>query len=275
MKSFTLLANLLALSNAATGSPTDGGERTPGQPLQRHGDHTKRLLVDFMTIPIEVTGDHAFIAPDFSNGDQRGPCPGLNALANHGYIRRDGVASLFDVASAINSVFGMGLDLAGILSTMGTVFVGNPLSLSPGFSIGGTDPGAQNLLGNVLGLLGTPRGLEGSHNIIESDASNTRADMYSTGDAITLDTGLFEALHDTFPSGEDVSSFDIFASHATKRFKQSVATNPDFYYGPFTGFIASNAGSFFPARLFANYSKEHPDGVMSKSTKLLMQSQIR
>ena len=42
----------------------------------------------------EVTGDHAFVPPDFSKGDQRGPCPGLNALANHNYIPHNGVASV-------------------------------------------------------------------------------------------------------------------------------------------------------------------------------------
>jgi len=38
-----------------------------------------------------VTGEHEFQPPNFKNGDQRGPCPGLNALANHGYIPRNGV----------------------------------------------------------------------------------------------------------------------------------------------------------------------------------------
>lgn len=71
----------------------------------------KRLLFDPMTTPIDgrlnirklqqshsdlytVTGDHSFIAPNFARGDQRGPCPGLNALANHGYIGRNGVTSV-------------------------------------------------------------------------------------------------------------------------------------------------------------------------------------
>jgi hypothetical protein len=48
----------------------------------------------------------------------------------------------------------MGLDLAGALAIMGTVFVGNPLSLTPGFSIGGATGSVENLLGNVFGLLG-------------------------------------------------------------------------------------------------------------------------
>lgn len=50
--------------------------------------------------PIDITGRHKFQAP--SGSDQRGPCPGLNALANHGYISRDGVTSFVEVVTAIN-----------------------------------------------------------------------------------------------------------------------------------------------------------------------------
>ena len=48
----------------------------------------------------------------------------------------------------------MGLDLGRVLAIMGTVFVGNPLSLNPGFSIGGPTGSVENLLGNVFGLVG-------------------------------------------------------------------------------------------------------------------------
>ena len=48
----------------------------------------------------------------------------------------------------------MGLDLAAALAVMGTVFVGDPLSLDPGFSIGGETAAVENILGNALGLLG-------------------------------------------------------------------------------------------------------------------------
>lgn len=222
-----------------------------------------RDILGLSTRPIEVTGDHAFIPPNFEAGHQRGPCPGLNALANHGYISRDGVTSLVEVTSAISSVYGMGLDIALILSTMGTVFVGNPISLSPGFSIGSSDPGAQNLLNNVVGLLGTPRGLNGSHNIIESDGSGTRSDLYVTGDASTMDLEKFRALYDEF-SGPEIDTFDIFKKSAARRFNESLMTNPNFYYGPWTGFIARNAGFLFSSRLFSNYSTENAQGVMSK-----------
>lgn len=35
---------------------------------------------------ISTSGVNAFVPPNFKAGDQRGPCPGLNALANHGYL---------------------------------------------------------------------------------------------------------------------------------------------------------------------------------------------
>ncbi|KAF4474699.1 oxidase [Fusarium agapanthi] len=206
--------------------------------------HDKRLALGLASKPIKVTGEHKFIPPNFEKGDQRGPCPGLNALANHGYISRKGVTSLVEVAGAINQVYGMGVDLATILATMGTVFVVNPLSLSPGFSIGNTASGSQNILGNLYGLLGTPRGLNGSHNIIDGDSSNTRDDLYVTGDASTMDMKLFQSLYDS-ASKDCTYGFDALAKRAKLRFHETVATNPNFYYGPFTGMIARNAGYFF------------------------------
>ncbi|KAK0109542.1 hypothetical protein ONS95_002228 [Cadophora gregata] len=31
---------------------------------------------------VSTTGEHAFVAPNLAAGDQRGPCPGLNAMGN-------------------------------------------------------------------------------------------------------------------------------------------------------------------------------------------------
>jgi hypothetical protein len=47
----------------------------------------------------------------------------------------------------------MGVDVAGVLSILATIVVGNPLSLDPGFSIGGKSSKVDGLLGNLLGLL--------------------------------------------------------------------------------------------------------------------------
>lgn len=114
----------------------------------------KRLLFDPLTTPIDVTGDHEFQAPDLDGGDMRGPCPGLNALANHNYIPRDGVVGFLDLIDAGNTIYGMGIELITVLAIMGTAGVGDPLSLNPGFSIGGESSKVSNILGNLGGLLG-------------------------------------------------------------------------------------------------------------------------
>lgn len=44
---------------------------------------------DAATQRISTTGANAFVPP--GPGDIRGPCPGLNALANHNYIPHNGV----------------------------------------------------------------------------------------------------------------------------------------------------------------------------------------
>ena len=53
---------------------------------------------------IDVTGEHAWVAP--GPNDLRGPCPGLNALANHGYFPHNGVVPVAVGASATGQVYG-------------------------------------------------------------------------------------------------------------------------------------------------------------------------
>ena len=48
----------------------------------------------------------------------------------------------------------MGIDLGTFLSVFATTMVGNLLSLDPGFSLGGQTPAVEDILGNVLGLIG-------------------------------------------------------------------------------------------------------------------------
>jgi Peroxidase, family 2 len=57
---------------------------------------------------VSNTGTHAFVAPNFAKGDLRGPCPGLNAMANHGYLPHNGWASIEQFVEGTFTVFGMG-----------------------------------------------------------------------------------------------------------------------------------------------------------------------
>lgn len=212
---------------------------------------------------VDVTGEHAFQAP--SSTAQRGPCPGLNALANHGYISRDGIVSLVEVVPALTQVYNMGIDLALVLGVLGVVWTGNPISLDPSFSIGGNSTAVENLLDNLGGILGTPQGIDYSHNLIESDSSPTRNDLYQTGDAWTMNFTRFQEWYDMVPAGGHFT-LDVMAEFAARRYNESVATNPNFYYGPFTGMIARNAGFLFITRLFANHADGSADGVLGTSS---------
>lgn len=82
----------------------------------------------------------------------------------------------FCIVTDANAVYSMGLDLGGFLAVYGTVFDGNSLSLTPGYSIGGPSS-SESILGGT-DLLSIPTGLSGSHNNYEADTSPTRGDLY-------------------------------------------------------------------------------------------------
>ncbi len=150
------------------------------------------------------------------------------------------------------------------LTNAGTVWTGDPLSLTPGFSIDGVSPKVQNLLGNLLGLLGEPQGIGRSHNFIEADASLTRDDLYLTGDASTMNMDKFLKLYNRPGNGTDIISTDDVLQQAVDALNECIATNPYCWYGPYTGMIARNAGAAFALRLLSNHSAENPEGVLSK-----------
>lgn len=112
---------------------------------------------------------------------------------------------------------------------------------------------------------GTPRGLDGSHNWIEGDASGTRDDLYVTGDASTMNMTLFKMMYNSVEG--DIITLDDIAKRAAERFDEAVAINPNFYYGPYTGLVARNAGYIFSGRLLSNHSHENPIGVKLSKLK--------
>lgn len=104
-------------------------------------------------IDISEGSGHEYVAP--GPNDLRGPCPGLNAFANHGFIPHNGYATIQQFIDATETVVGMGPLLAGFLSILGAVIDGD----GGAWSIGGT-PGPG--IGGPLAHLGN--GISGSHN---------------------------------------------------------------------------------------------------------------
>lgn len=77
---------------------------TKSCPFGHTVDHkqTKRAVgFDPVAQRVSTTGRHAFVPPNFAAGDKRGPCPGLNALANHGYLPHNGIAPATTIIKAV------------------------------------------------------------------------------------------------------------------------------------------------------------------------------
>lgn len=71
--------------------------------------------------------------------------------------------------------------------------------------------------------------------------------------------GLFEDTPDT--------GLTLAHMHAQRNFTHalSIATNPNFFYGPFSGLITSNAGHAFVPAMFSNYTADRPGGHLSRA----------
>ncbi|KAK5940554.1 hypothetical protein PMZ80_006970 [Knufia obscura] len=202
---------------------------------------------------IDVSGDHAFLPP--GHGDLRGPCPGLNALANHNYLPHDGVATIDQFVQATNQVFGMGVDLAAFLSTYGAVISGDLTS----WSIGGPPGGSL-----LPGLLSQPQGISGSHNKYETDGSPTRGDLYQYGNDFLVQLSQFKALYEK-QSGDNANyDLDVLTQFRAERIAQSKAEDPYFFSAPFAGVAVQPAAYTFIYRFMANKSAEYPEGILNQ-----------
>ncbi|KAJ4465073.1 Chloroperoxidase [Lentinula aciculospora] len=196
---------------------------------------------------VSTTGEHAFIPP--GPDENRGPCPGLNAMANHG------IATIDQFIEGTYEVFGMGRDLALFLAVYGTLMVGDPFSLS--FSIGG---------GNTI--FGCKNGLTCSHNNYESDVSPTRGDLFQYGNNYAVQMSQFNQLYElqsqVLDSSEVNYDIPLLTAFRVSRFQQSIESNPYLFNGPFTGVLVQPAAYQFIFRFMANKSEEYPEGRLSR-----------
>jgi hypothetical protein len=70
-------------------------------------------------VQVPAPGDTAHEYQDPPAGAYRGPCPGLNAAANHGFLSRDGITTFNELVAAQQNVYNVGYDLAVALATSG------------------------------------------------------------------------------------------------------------------------------------------------------------
>lgn len=171
-------------------------------------------------IKVPADGDtaHAFTAP--GSNDIRGPCPGLNAAANHNFLSHDGITTFNELVDAQQNVYNVGYDLAVLLAVLGIQAGGDIVTGK--LSIG-CDATSRTAL---LPLLGKQPGLNG-HNKFEADSSLTRNDYYTAnGDNYDFNGTLFASMKksaDSLSGGKfDRNSIAAFRS---QRYDESVQQN--------------------------------------------------
>lgn len=122
---------------------------------------------------------HPYIPYDPKNPDhatwQRGPCPGLNTAANHGYLPRDGIVTPVDLFVGLWEALSLAPDLCGLLTFAGFVWKGDLAQMK--MSIGGNKDVHGNVVINGPGL--------SQHGVLEGDSSITREDS-AIGDQVHI-----------------------------------------------------------------------------------------
>lgn len=186
-------------------------------------------------VPAPGDTDHMFIAPDYTK-DIRGPCPGLNAAANHGFLARDGITTFNELVDAQQNLYNVGYDLAQLLAVLGLTLTDGDL-VTERLSIG-CDATSRTSFNPAL--TGSEPGLDG-HNKFEADTSLTRNDFFlGKGDNFKFNGTLFGMMTDTTGG---LYNRDNLAKYRYQRYQQSLRDNPNFYFGPLS-LLLFGASSF-------------------------------
>jgi hypothetical protein len=97
MKSLLLQGVLAVLPLSSSAFPSAAQEvaiqLSRSSNIASRTNQKRTISFDPVSQLVDVTGQHAFTPPNFDAGDQIGPWPGLNALANHDYLPHNGVAA--------------------------------------------------------------------------------------------------------------------------------------------------------------------------------------
>ncbi len=171
-------------------------------------------------------------------GAKRGPCPGLNTIANHGYIPRSGVVNPIELLVGTFNGLNLSPDLAAILA--GIAFVGMGDLLQMKLSIGDR--------------YGLGSGLS-HHGIMEGDGSVTRKDHYF-GNSWDADPQLVaQFINETNTYGNGNVDVISLAHSRYRAWDDSRHNNPDFDFNPWRMLVAYGESGFVHEALRGSSAK--------------------
>ncbi|ESK95710.1 hypothetical protein Moror_12504 [Moniliophthora roreri MCA 2997] len=180
---------------------------------------------------VKASDDHSWRAP--GPNDLRSPCPGLNTLANHGFLPRNGR----NITVSMILQAGFGTPCLRISDHIQWLTLSSFLD---GYHI---EPDALMLAAKV-GLTTSPEpetltldNLK-QHGVIEHDASLSRQD-FAIGDNLHFNEAIFETLASSNP-GSDVYNITSAGQVMQARLEDSLARNPN----------VTNSGTELVIRMF-------------------------
>lgn len=185
-------------------------------------------------VPADGDTAHYFVAPGAN--DIRGPCPGLNTAANHNFLSHDGITTYDELVDAQQNLYNVDYDLANLLALLGlTLTDGDPVTMKLSIGCDATSRTSYNSV-----LTGSEPGLDG-HNKFEADTSLTRDDYFlGDGDNFSFNGTLFGMMTQTTGGNYDLEGLALYRE---QRYYQSLAENPDFFFGPLS-LLLFGAASF-------------------------------
>jgi hypothetical protein len=244
------------LANRAA-EPQVGGLLSPvGNLLGSLGDVVDGLLTSVGQAIVKQDNkrpEHGYEFKAPGPNDSRGPCPGLNLLANHGYLPRDGYVNYGQILEATSRGFNMGTELATVLATFAVLGSGDLDGLS--FYLGS----GKNGIGGL-----------NRHSVVEADVSPNREGMFRRTPRLNLNANLEIDYYLGCGDNHHLSSrlvkqmvgfaaqdpkkefsMDVMAKHYARSAGFSKDNNPFLYYFPFPQIVSVAAFSFYP-QFFSN-----------------------
>jgi hypothetical protein len=148
----------------------------------------------------------------------------------------------------------MNEDLSLALAVIAVALGGDVVTQT--WSIGGEYTPALSL----GGLLGKPRGIVGTHNKYEGDASIVRGDAYLNDGQQRFQMRSWNRLY-PLAASEGGLTLDKVARHNDYVHQWSILNNPYYFKGPFSGAVAPAAHDFV-VNFMSNHSEEAPGGYL-------------
>lgn len=212
---------------------------TPDQIYQTFG-----VRRDGGLLPPGEDEDHPWQPPP--KGAKRGPCPGLNTIANHGYIPRSGIINPIELLVGTFTGLNLSPDLAGILAAISFVGLGDltQMKLSIGDKYG---------LGSGLS----------HHGILEGDGSVTRKDHYF-GNSWDADPELVDKfINETNTYGKGNVNVWSLAHSRYRAWESGRNNNPQFDFNPWRMLVAYAESGFVHEVLRGSYLRFDEEMIKS------------